>query len=54
MQNAGTELNGIDLAAAALCAFFIAFEAVADQEQWAFQVWTAARAVPLALSQCSC
>ncbi len=38
LQNAGTPLNEIDLAATALCAFFIAFEAVADQQQWAFQV----------------
>jgi steroid 5-alpha reductase family enzyme len=36
-QNASAPLNEIDLAAAALCTFFIAFEAVADHQQWAFQ-----------------
>lgn len=39
MQNANSPLNEIDLTAAGLCAFFIVFEAVADQQQWAFQVW---------------
>ena len=37
-QNAGNPLNGVDAAAAALCAFFIAYEAIADQQQWNFQV----------------
>lgn len=37
-QNAGVPLNALDAAAAALCAFFILYEAVADQQQWVFQV----------------
>lgn len=37
-QNVGAPLNAIDAAAAALCVFFIAYESVADQQQWRFQV----------------
>jgi steroid 5-alpha reductase family enzyme len=36
-QNVGAPLNALDLAAAALCAFFITYETVADQQQWTFQ-----------------
>ncbi|EFN59474.1 hypothetical protein CHLNCDRAFT_10018, partial [Chlorella variabilis] len=36
-QNVGAPLNAIDAAAAALCVFFIAYESVADQQQWRFQ-----------------
>ena len=38
-QNAGRPLHAVDAVAAGLAAFFIAFEAVADQQQWSFQVW---------------
>ena len=41
-QNTGTPLNAVDAAAAALCAFFISYEAIADQQQWNFQVGEAA------------
>jgi steroid 5-alpha reductase family enzyme len=42
-QNAGTPLNAVDAAAAALFAFFISYEAIADQQQWNFQVGKASR-----------
>lgn len=37
LQHVGTPLNGLDLLAASLTAFFILYEAAADQDQWEFQ-----------------